>query len=62
MAMKYFRLGCVCAVATLLLGGCGLKGDPKLPPDHADSFPRTYPQGAVPSDVKPENIFVERRR
>jgi hypothetical protein len=51
-----------CAVAAALLAGCGVKGDPQLPGDRADDFPRTYPQGAVPSEVRPDNIFVEPRR
>jgi predicted small lipoprotein YifL len=49
-------------VAAALLAGCGVKGDPELPPDKADGFPRTYPQGAVPTDERPENIFVDRLR
>jgi len=48
--------------AALLLAGCGVKGDPQLPGDKADNYPRTYPQGAVPPDQPPENIFVNRRR
>ena len=50
------------AAAALLAAGCGVKGDPTLPDDKADNFPRTYPQGAVPSDDRPENIFVDKRR
>ncbi len=48
--------------ATAFLAGCGVKGDPQLPADKADNFPRTYPQGAVPTEDRPENIFVDRRR
>ncbi len=55
------RLFMACAAA-LLLAGCGVKGDPQLPADKADSFPRTYPQGAVPTEDRPENIFVDKRR
>lgn len=25
------------------LGACGKKGDPRLPPDKSDEYPRTYP-------------------
>jgi predicted small lipoprotein YifL len=50
------------AAAALLAAGCGVKGDPQLPEDKADGFPRTYPQGAVPSESRPENIFVDKRR
>lgn len=49
-------------VAALVLAGCGVKGDPQLPADKADGFPRTYPPGAVPTDDRPENIFVDKRR
>jgi predicted small lipoprotein YifL len=45
-----------------VVAGCGVKGPPELPEGRADSFPRTYPQGAVPHDTRQENIFVDRRR
>jgi hypothetical protein len=48
--------------AATFLAGCGVKGDPQLPADKADNFPRTYPQGAVPTDERQENIFIDRRR
>ena len=51
-------LGCAAAA---LLSGCGVKGEPHLPVDKADDFPRTYPQGAVPNEGRRENVLVDRR-
>lgn len=48
--------------AGALLAGCGVKGVPELPADKADAFPRTYPEGAVPSETRPENILIDRWR
>lgn len=46
--------------AAALLAGCGVKGPPELPGDKADTYPTTYPAGAVPPDVPPTNIYIER--
>ena len=62
MATKLLPAGLCCALAALLLAGCGVKGDPQLPAEKADTFPSTYPPGAVPSETRPENIFVDKRR
>lgn len=63
MAMKLLPARLLFAFAAAgLLAGCGVKGDPQLPADKADNFPRTYPEGAVPTDARPENIFIDRRR
>lgn len=32
------------AVVAGLLAGCGVKGDPELPPGVQDEFPRVYPK------------------
>lgn len=48
--------------AAALVAGCGVKGVPELPADKADSFPRTYPEGATPSERRPENVHVDRWR
>lgn len=50
------------AAAALLAAGCGVKGDPHLADENADGYPRTYPQGATPSEDRPENIFIDKRR
>ena len=55
------RLVIVLAAAALL-AGCGVKGPPELAGDRADMYPRTYPTGAVPSDVVRPGIFIERYR
>lgn len=55
------RLVIVLAAAALL-AGCGLKGPPELAGDKADMYPRTYPDAAVPSEIVPPGIFVERYR
>jgi hypothetical protein len=48
--------------AAALLAGCGVKGPPELAGDRADMYPRTYPPGAVPHDLVPPGIFIERYR
>ena len=61
MSIQASRL-MLAAAAVLLAAGCGVKGDPRLADETADGYPRTYPQGAVPSEDRPENIFIDRRR
>ena len=53
------RLFTALAVAALV-AGCGVKGSPELPGDTADTFPGVYPAGAVPPEVPPVNIYIER--
>ena len=60
MTAKLLAGGLVLVLAAAPVAGCGVKGDPQRPEDKADGFPRTYPQGAVPTDTRPENIFVDR--
>lgn len=48
--------------AAALVAGCGVKGVPELPADKADNFPRTYPEGAAPNDVRPTNVLIDRWR
>ena len=43
--------------AAALVAGCGVKG----PPEQADSFPRTYPPGAIPHETAPPGIFLPPR-
>lgn len=50
------------AAAAALLAGCGVKGPPELAGDKADMYPRTYPNAAVPSEIVPPGIFIERYR
>ena len=50
------------AAAALLAAGCGVKGDPHLADEPGDGYPRTYPQGAVPSEDRPDNVFIDKRR
>ena len=48
--------------AAALAAGCGVKGVPELPADKADNFPRTYPEGATPSEVRPTNVLIDKWR
>jgi predicted small lipoprotein YifL len=58
---KLSPIRCLIALAAAaVLAGCGVKGPPELPGDTADTFPTTYPAGAVPPDVPPTNIYIER--
>lgn len=50
----------IALAAAALVAGCGVKGPPELPGDTADTFPGVYPAGAVPPDVPPVNIYIER--
>lgn len=59
--MTPIRLFIVLAAAAFV-AGCGVKGPPELAGDNADLYPRTYPAGAVPSEVQPPSIYVERYR
>ncbi len=46
--------------AAALLAGCGVKNVPEFAGERADMYPRTYPGGAVPHDVTPRSIFLEK--
>ena len=59
MARKLLPAAAVVALAAIL-AGCGVKGPPELVGDRADMYPRVYPQGAVPPEVAPTSIYIER--
>ena len=48
----------IALAAAALVAGCGVKGPPEL--ETGDAFPGVYPAGAVPPEVPPVNIFIER--
>lgn len=61
MIIRLFLLP-IAAVAAILLAGCGVKSVPEVPADKADGFPRTYPEGAAPSETRPTNVLIDRWR
>lgn len=47
----------VVLAGALLAAACGVKGDPEIASDRQDAYPRVYPEGALPPDPRPPNIY-----